>query len=345
MKKAIVIVGLLLSCVFTAVSCQAKSNIQEAEACIKIERLDDASISLQKAIMEDKLNAGTHYKVGVIYSQMGTNWYGYADQCLRVAAKLGYDKKVIADQYKHNADVLFCNRRYASAEEYYNKAITYNSWLKNDIIQGYEEKIRYNLIAKDAKQAEVFVQRLLRIDPSLNIRLYNMVMDYGDRFGVIEGIDIFLLGQSLCKDCDRNDTVGLQLKEVADIVEQQIFTDPMTPQQRVALYEDVERYKEMARKFIYLPPSVKEYGLGEYYFEFKKAEQITDHWICLPYGFITHVQFDISKKLGNQYEIIFRNGKIIRRWKNEKLADGDLEADFKLRAVGTVKIWLVITKG
>lgn len=340
MKKFIVIMGLLLSCVFATVSCQAKSNIQEAEACIKIERFDDASIYLQKAIMEDKLNAGTHYKAGVIYSEMGINWYGYADQCLRVAAKLGYDKKVIADQYKHNADILFCNRRYASAEEYYNQAISYNPWLKNDIIQGYEEKIRYSLIAKDAKQAEVFVQRLLRIDPSLNIRLYNMVMDYGERFGVIEGIDIFLLGQSLCKDCDRNETVGLQLKEVADIVEQQIFNDPLTPQQRVELFEDVERYKELARKFIKLPKFEQALDIDTHWFKLK-TEEITDRWITLPYGIITTYQFGSDNF---QYEILLKDGRVIRRWqgKEECPVGEDLSAGFKLRGVKETTVRLKV---
>lgn len=337
MKKVIVMMGLLLSCVFATVSCQAKSNIQEAEACIKIERFDDASIYLQKAIMEDKLNAGTHYKVGVIYSQMG--WYGYADQCLRVAAKLGYDKKVIADQYKHNADVLFFNKHYASAEEYYNQAITHNPWLKNDIVQGYEEKIRYSLIAKDAKQAEVFVQRLLRIDPSLNIRLYNMVMDYGERFGVIEGIDIFLLGQSLCKDCDRNETVGLQLKKAADIVEQQIFNDPLTPQQRVEAYKEVEKYKEFARKFIYLPPSIKSYKPGEYIF-FLKEKEIFDHWLRMPYGYKTHMEL---LSTNGQYERIYPDGLLVRYYCGEKTPVNYDMQQFKFRAVQDVTIKMIIT--
>ena len=218
----------------------------------------------------------------------------------------------------------------STAQRYYGKAIQYDPALRGPIAQSCFDHGTTTL----SKQ---YFDMAINLDPAYKMKSYNVIMDKADSTPDGACLGLYQMAGSYCgKQCDRGKKAGDRLLAISKKIEDKDVFD-----------ERVEQYKDAARQFIEVPPSVVVYEPNKdpdkpHKFVFTEAGQRLDHWVGSPDN------MDLMDEIfstNDNFKIYLRQSKIVVDYsKGEKIPKEAYEDDMKFEAITPVTVMLVRKK-
>jgi tetratricopeptide (TPR) repeat protein len=286
------------------------SDVDKAKDFMKAGMYPQAIDLLNIRINQKPTDAEAHFQLGICYLKTGN--YRGADERFTGAVNLKpeYGQKVGAE-YRKAGSAALARGNTGQAQGLFQQAVKYQPNLKDSIVKEAYGKGKTLFDQGSYNGADNMFGVATAFDSSLNKQICDMYFDLGQKAGESECVNFYSRTKSYCSD--HNKAIGDRLLAISKTKKSE---------------SEVQKWRKEAANYTEVPPDYKTYYPGQHIFKMKAGE-ITDHWIHTPDGVMTDYLFSSDNK---QYEIRYRDGKVVRVWAGEKVPS-QTDADFKIYAV------------
>ncbi len=294
-------------------------NVSKAKDFMKAGMYPQAVSLLEKATKKKPTNAEAYFELGICYLQQ--NKIKQAGKRFSSAVKLKDDYKFkVGNEYKKYGLDKLDNGNTDKGYTLLKKAVEYQPALKQELADAFYQE---GIFSIDHKYFNLAIQ----FDHSYKIKIYNILMDKADRMNDDACIKLYIAAYKYYTAGDvRGKKAGTRLLTISEGLEKEGAFD-----------SEVKEFRNAAEKFIFVPSDFKVYKLGDNpTFKLKKG-QTTDTYIRFADNFSY-----LFKHTNKKYELIFRNGKIIKKWAGETIPN-QIDSDFKIRAKEDVTVTIKTT--
>lgn len=295
-----------------------ETKIEKASALAKIEKKYEAKKLLDKAILDDPLDADVHYEAGLVYSQLGMT--SDFDLAMKNACKLkpSYCPKVAEPYYSMGFNYLNEGSQ-SSAIRAFEKAFAYQPAKRSEAINRLFASGKDLLTNENRAGAKNYFSVLTHFSPSHKRQIANLYFDIGKNSSSFEAaLKLYKIALSF--------SPALKDKIEAQVIAK-LSSGEVGKAEKKAAKPQVKKLVSNENFKLLYPPDYWELKINEkYIIKDMKAGQET-LYIAGPVGFPT-IRFVTSFHTG--VKAVLRDGREYDLAKKYRLPNGDY--DFKLVA-------------